>query len=211
MYAKTNASSVVSNRTPSLFTSFYIVILTDVTTRKGGIFSSAFPPRFRSIAAPRGCLCFRSGAFNRGLALIYFGNEGVTTRWAEGAAAHFYWYALQSHFASSLPAAVVTDFPIYAQNSTSFCSFSFLPLPSRSLALFFLTFCENVRFLLFVRASSKLLSEWLRRVVTRLTHVHSFPFSTLMSQFLRESGWISTIINLYNSRGNPSKFSSYSY
>lgn len=87
----------------------------------------------------------------------------------------------------------------------------FIPPSPRSLALFFLTFCENVRFLLFVRASSKLLSEWLRRVVTRLTHVHSFPFSTLMSQFLRESGWISTIINLYNSRGNPSKFSSYSY
>lgn len=50
------------------------------------------------------------------------------------------------------------------------------------LALSFLTFCENVRFLLFVRASSKLLSEWLRRLVTRLTHVHSFPPS--MSQFL---------------------------
>lgn len=60
----------------------------------------------------------------------------------------------------------------------------FHSFPSVFLALFFLTFCKNVRFLLFVRASSKLLSEWLRRVVTRLTHVHFFPFSTFMSQFL---------------------------
>lgn len=64
--------------------------------------------------------------------------------------------------------------------SAVFHSFPSLP----TLALFFLTFCENVRFLLFVRASSKLLSEWLRRVVTRLTHVHSFPFPAPMSLFL---------------------------
>lgn len=83
---------------------------------------------------------------------------------------------------------------------------SFSPPPS-----FRFSPSANARFLLFIRASSKLLSEWLRRVVTRLTHVHSFLFFALISQFLRESGWISIIINLYNSKGNLSKFSSCSY
>lgn len=120
-------------------------------------------------------------------------------RWA---AARFYWYALQSHFASSL-LAVVTDFlPIYAQNSTSFCSFSFFPFPT---FLSFLTFCENVRIPpSFEHRANYFLSSSVESYLVSLTS-HSFPFSTPMSQFLQESGWISTIINLYNSRGNPSK------
>lgn len=128
------------------------------------------------------------------------------------AAVRFYWYILQSHFAFSLFAAVVTDFlPIYAWNSTSSCSFSFFPPSFSPPPSFRFSPSVNARFLLFIRASSKLLSEWLRRVVTRLTHVHSFLFFALISQFLRESGWISIIINLYNSKGNLSKFSSCSY
>lgn len=43
--------SVVSNRTSSLYPILHSDI-TDITIRKGGIFSSVFPPRFRSIVAP---------------------------------------------------------------------------------------------------------------------------------------------------------------
>lgn len=90
-----NAPSVVSNRTSSLFTPFYIVIPTSLQ----GKAESPFKRLSSSFYRGAGCLCFRNGAFNRGLALIYFGNEGVTTRQVkEGAAMRFYWYVLQEPF-----------------------------------------------------------------------------------------------------------------
>lgn len=165
-----------------------------------------------------GCLCFRSDAFSWGRVLIYFGNEGVTMRWGgwKSTAVRFYWYILQSHFAFSLFAAVVTDFlPIYAWNPTSSCSFSFFP-PSLPLFLapFFLsllTFCE--RTIPPVHSSIEQITFWVAPSSRNSSHPRSFfpLFFALISQFLRESGWISIIINLYNSRGNLSKFSSCSY
>lgn len=44
-------------------------------------------------------LYFPSSAFRRGCILIYFGNEGVTTRRTQGWGLPFYWNILQSHFA----------------------------------------------------------------------------------------------------------------
>jgi len=102
-----------------------------------------------------GCLCFRNSAFNRGRALIYFGNEGVTTRWAEGAAVCFYWYVLQSHFAFSLLVQQSSPtFSLFTHRisplllSAVFHSSLSLSVPSLSLSLslfhsFLLTFYER--------------------------------------------------------------------
>jgi len=118
---------------------FYTTILPDDTLQESrNLFkhlSFSFP-FYRDV----GCLCFRNGAFNRGLALIYFGNERVTTRWAEGAAVCFYWYVLQSHFAFSL---------FVQQSSPTFSLFThripplslqFFILPSLSVSSLFLPF-----------------------------------------------------------------------
>lgn len=127
----------------------------------------------------------------------------------------FYWYILQSHFAFSLFAAVVTDFlPIYAWNPTSSCSFSFFSLSlflTSPCSLTLLTFCE--RTIPSVHSSIEQITFWVAPSSRNSSHPRSFfpLFFALISQFLRESGWISIIINLYNSRGNLSKFSSCSY
>lgn len=174
-------SSVASNRTSSLFILFYIVILsTSLHKEKRNLFrrpSSSF-----SFRRDAGCLCFRNGALQSKtrphLLWTWRCYNEVGGRGARQCAFIGTLYRASLHLPSSQQSS--PTFSLFTRRiSSPSAVFHSSPFPFLALTL-----CENVRFLLFVRASSKLLSEWLRRVVTRLTRVHSFPFSAPMSQFL---------------------------
>lgn len=113
-------------------------------------------------------------------ALIYFGNEGVTTRWGRKGGG--------SALLLVRPTEPFCIFPSSQQSSPTFLLFtrrisplsavfhSFLSALRYPRSLQLLTYTENARFLLFARASSKLLSEWLRRAYLAS---HPRPFFSL--------------------------------
>lgn len=119
-----NATSTVPNATPLPSSVFHSGITNDIASRKVGIFSSVFPSPSSPPPSPllffplfycgADCLCFRNGAFSGGRALIYFGNEGVTTRWTRGAAVRFYRYVL----------GAILHLPFLQQSSPTFSLFT---------------------------------------------------------------------------------------
>lgn len=91
-----------------------------------------------------------------------------------------------------------------------FLQFFILSLPSPPRP--FLSYLLWERTIPPVRSSIEQITFWVAPSSRNSSHSRLF-FSLFRARVPVpwESGWISTIINLYNSKGNPSKFSSYSY
>lgn len=175
----------------------FFILYSDIT-RKGKIFSSAFSSRAPSVAL---LTVYVFAAMHSIEGASSFTLEMKELQWDEGVevcgSALLLVDPTEPFCIFSLCSSRHRLSPYLRVEFNLFLQFFILPTLFLSLPPSFrFSPSVNARFLLFIRASSKLLSEWLRRVVTRLTHVHSFLFFALISQFLRESRWISIIINL---------------